>query len=166
MKRRGVLTLSDFEKYLSTAYGKVDSSKSSMKQKQQRLKELQQLIEDAKIYAALKPVSDEMKKEKYRFTKAKDKYKAEHDSELHRFYMIKRKLKEKGFENGSFTLSAWQKEFAELSAQRESEYQEYKLLQKDLTMLYQIKGDVDKVMREIHPEMLRHDKIKETETTL
>ena len=34
-------------------------------------------------------------------------------------------------------------------------------MQKDLTLLYQIKGDVDKVMRETHPEMLRTDKTKE-----
>ena len=39
-------------------------------------------------------------------------------------------------------------------------------MQKDLTLLYQIKGDVDKVMRENHPEMLHSDKTKETETEL
>ena len=162
LKQRGVLTLNDFEKYLSSVDEKVEASKSSMKQKQQRMKELQQLMEDAKTYAELKPVFDEMKKEKYRFTKAKEKYKAGHESEFHRFYMVKRKLKEKGFEKESFPLDAWQKEFSELSAQREDEYQKYKLMQKDLTLLYQIKGDVDKVMRETHPEMLRTDKTKET----
>ena len=107
-----------------------------------------------------------MKKEKYRFTKAKEKYKSEHEGELRRFYMVKRKLKESGFEKDSFPLDAWQKEFSELSAQREAEYQEYKLLQKDLTMLYQIKGDVDQAMRETHPEMLHPNKTKETETAL
>ena len=166
LKRRGVLTLSDFEKYLSTAYEKVDASKSSMNEKQQRLKELQKLMDDVKTYLELKPVFDELKKEKYRFAKAKEKYKAEHDSELRRFQMVKRKLKEQGFEKDSFPLDVWQQEFSELSAQREAEYQEYKLLQKDLTMLYQIKGDVDKAMRETHPEMLRPDKTQETETTL
>ena len=110
----------------------------------------------------LKPIFDEMKKEKYRFTKAKEKYKAEHEGELRRFYMAKRKLKEKGFEKEPFPLGTWQKEFSELSTQREDEYQKYKLMQKDLTLLYQIKGDVDKVMRETHPEMLRTDKTKET----
>ena len=105
---------------------------------------------------------DELKKEKYRFTKAKEKYKAEHEGELRRFYMAKRKLKEKGFEKEPFPLSAWQKEFSELSAQRENEYQKYKVMQKDLTLLYQIKGDVDKVMRETHPEILHADKTKET----
>ena len=63
----------------------------------------------------------------------------------------------------SFPLKAWQSEFTELSAQREAEYQEYKLLQKDLTLLYQIKSDVAQVMRETHPEMLRPDKSKEAE---
>ena len=33
-------------------------------------------------------------------------------------------------------------------------------------MLYQIKGDVDQVIRETHPEMLRPNKAKETETAL
>lgn len=123
-------------------------------------------MEDAKTYAELKPVVDEMKKEKYRFIKARERYKAEHEGELRRFYMVKRKLKEKGFDKEPFPLNAWQKEFSELAAQREAEYQEYKLLQKDLTLLYQIKGDVDKVMRENHPEMLHSDKTKETETAL
>ena len=161
LKQRGVLTLNDFEKYLSSVDEKVEASKSSMNQKQTRLKELQQLMEDAQAYTELKPVFDEMK-EKYRFTKAKEKYKAEHEGELRRFYMAKRKLKEKGFEKEPFPLGTWQKEFSELSTQREDEYQKYKLMQKDLTLLYQIKGDVDKVMRETHPEMLRTDKTKET----
>ena len=166
LKQRGVLTLSDFEKYLSSADEKVEASKASMNQKQTRLKELQQLMEDAKTYTELNPVFDELKKEKYRFTKAKEKYKAEHESDLRRFYMVKRKLKEKGFEKEPFPLKAWQREFSELSSQREVEYQEYKLLQNDLTLLYQIKGDVDKAMRETHLEMLHPDKTKETETTL
>ena len=80
--------------------------------------------------------------------------------------MAKRKLKEKGFEKEPFPLKAWQSEFSELSAQREAEYLEYKLLQKDLTLLYRIKSDVDQVMRETRPEMLHSDKTKETETTL
>lgn len=166
LKQRGVLTISDFETYLSSVSEKVEVIKSSMNQKQTKLKELQQLIEDAKTYVELKSVCDEMKKEKYRFTKAKEKYKAEHESELRQFYMVKRKLKEQGFEKEPFPMKAWQREFAELSAQREAEYQEYKLMQKDLALLYQIKGDVDKAMRETHPEMQHPDKTKETETTL
>lgn len=166
LKQRGVLTLSDFERYLSSVGEKVEASKSSMNQKQQRMKELQQLMEDAKVYRELKPVFDELKKEKYRFVKAKEKYKSEHESELRRFYMVKRRLQEKGFEKEPFPLKAWQKEFSELTEQRETEYQEYKLMQKDLMLLYQIKSDVDKAMRENHPEMLQHGKTQEAENAL
>ena len=162
LKQRGVLALNDFEKYLSSVSENVDASKSSMSEKELRLKELQQLTDEAKTYEELKPVINELKKDKYRFTKAKETYKAEHDSELRRFYMVKRKLKEKGFKKDPFPLSAWQKEFDELSAQKESAYQEYTIMQKDLTMLYQIRGGVDKAMRETNPEMLRHNKTKET----
>jgi hypothetical protein len=166
LKQQGVLTLSDFERYLSSVGEKVEASKFSMNQGQQCMKELQQLMEDAKVYRELKPVFDESKKEKYRFAKAKEKYKSEHESELRRFYMVKRRLQEKGFDKEPFPLKAWQKELSELAEQRETEYQEYKLMQKDLMFLYQIKSDVDKAMREKHPEMLYPDKTKEAETTL
>lgn len=81
------------------------------------MKELQQLMDEAKTYEELKPVINELKKDKYRFTKAKETYKAEHDSEFRRFYMVKRKLKEKRFEKGPFPLNAWQKEFDELTCE-------------------------------------------------
>ena len=130
------------------------------------MKELQQLLDDATTYGELKPIADEMKKEKYRFAKAREKYKAEHEGELRRFYMTKRKLKEKGFEKESFPLKAWQSEFSELSEQREAEYQEYKLIQKELTLLYQIKGDVDRVLCETHPDWMHFHQVKEQEAAL
>ncbi|MBR5485181.1 MAG: MobA/MobL family protein [Oscillospiraceae bacterium] len=166
LKQQGVLTLNDFEKYLSSVSEKVESNKSSMKQKQERLKELHQLIEDAKTYNELKPIADELKKEKYRFAKAKEKYKAEHESELRRFYMIKRKFKEKGFEKHTFPINSWQKEIAELKVQHETDYTQYKLLQKDLMLLYRIKSDIDTVIREKHPEILYSNKSKENDITL
>ena len=89
---------------------------------------------NAKVYTELKPVAEELKNRKYRFAKARDKYKTEHESEIRRFYMVKRKLKDAGFEKEPFSLKAWQKEFLELAEQREAEYQEYKLMQKDLWM--------------------------------
>lgn len=130
------------------------------------MKELRNLIDLAETYNELKPVADELKKEKYRFTKAKESYKAEHESELRRFYMVKRKLKEKGFEKESFPLEAWNSQLAELIAENQTEYEQYKLMKADVTMLRQIKSDVDKVMREMHPEIVQHNKTKEKETTL
>lgn len=86
LKQRGVLTLSDFEKHLSSVSENVEGRKSSMHQKQTHLKELQQLMEDAKTYAALKPILDEMKKEKYRFQKIQGK-----DKFVQNTYSVKKK---------------------------------------------------------------------------
>ena len=45
-----------------------------------------------------------------------------------------------------------------MEAQYSEEYEAYKPMNQDLKMLYQIKGDVDKVMRELHPELLQTQK--------
>lgn len=106
----------------------------------------------------LNPIVDELKKEKYKFKKAKEKYKAEHESELRRFYTVKRKLQEAGFDKEPFPLAAWEKEIQQLETQYSQKYEEYKPLKQELKMLYQIKGDIDAVMRELHPELLQKEK--------
>ncbi len=162
LKAKGVYTLSDFESYLSSVDEKVESCKGSMSEKRERMKALQQLIETAKTYQAMKPVFDEMQKPKYKFAKAKEAYKSEHESELKRFYMAKRKLKEAGFEKEPFPLNAWNRELEQLSAQNDAVYQEYKGMQSDLMMLRQIKGDVDRIMRQRNPEAEKQEQTKET----
>lgn len=156
--RRNISTLSEFENYILSLNDQIGSSVSSMNEKKEKIKELQQLIEQAKVYKELKTIAEELKKEQYRFKKAKVKYQEEHETELRRYYMVKRKLKEAGFEKEPFPLKAWEKELQQLEAQYSEEYEAYKPMNQDLKMLYQIKGDVDKVMRELHPELLQTQK--------
>lgn len=156
--RRNISTLSEFENYILSLNDQIGSSVSSMNEKKEKIKELQQLIEQAKVYKELKPIAEELKKEQYRFKKAKVKYQEEHETELRRYYMVKRKLKEAGFEKEPFPLKAWEKELQQLEAQYSEEYEAYKPMNQDLKMLYQIKGDVDKVMRVLHPELLQTQK--------
>ena len=156
--RRNISTLSEFENYILSLNDQIGSSVSSMNEKKEKIKELQQLIEQAKVYKELKPIAEELKKEQYRFKKAKVKYQEEHETELRRYYMVKRKLKEAGFEKEPFPLKAWEKELQQLEAQYSEEYEAYKPMNQDLKMLYQFKGDVDKVMRELHPELLQTQK--------
>ena len=114
LHQREILTLTDFENHLSSVSEEVEARRDSMGQKQQRMQELQQLMEDAAAHRELKPVFDEMKKGKYRFAKTREKYRAEHKGELRRFYMVRRRLKEKGGEQDPFPAKAWQREFLEL----------------------------------------------------
>lgn len=166
LHQQGILTLTDFEHHLSSVSEEVEAHKESMGQKQQRMRELQQLLEDAVTYRELKPVFDEMKKGKYRFAKTREKYRTEHEGELRRFHMVRRRLTEKGVAQEPFPTQAWQREFSELSAQRKAEYQAYRLIQKELTLLHRIKGDVDRVLRETHPELRQSHKIQEKEPEL
>lgn len=91
--RRNISTLSELENHILSLNDQIGCSVFSMNEKKGKIRELQQLIEQAKVYRELKPIAEELKKVKYRFKKAKEKYRAEHDTELSRFYMVKRKLK-------------------------------------------------------------------------
>lgn len=79
--RRNINTLSEFENYIFFLNEKISTSVSSMNEKKEEMKKLQQLIEQAKVYQELKPIADELKKEKYKFKKIKEKYQAEHEAE-------------------------------------------------------------------------------------
>lgn len=150
LREREIYTLSEFEAHISSLNKKISSSVSVMNEKKEKAKRLKQLTEQAQIYMELKPVADEMKKEKYKFKKAKDKYMAEHENELRRFYVVMRKLKEAGFEKEPFPLNAWEKEIRALEAESAEDYEIYNPLNQELKMLYQIKGDIDKVIRELY----------------
>lgn len=63
-------------------------------------------------------------------------------------------------------LNAWKKEFAELSAERKIEYQEYKRMKNECMTLFKIKRDIDQVIREVHPELQKTEKANETEQAL
>lgn len=130
--RRNISTLSEFENYILSLNDQIGSSVSSMNEKKEKIKELQQLIEQAKVYKELKPIAEELKKEQYRFKKAKVKYQEEHETELRRYYMVKRKLKEAGFEKEPFPLKAWEKELQQLEAQYSEEYEAYKPMNQSL----------------------------------
>ena len=112
------------------------------------MKELRSLLGMAEEYKTLKPVFEEMQKDKYRFKKAKEKYQAEQQSELKRFYMVRRKLQEAGYEKFPLPVKAWEKELAQVSGEYERKYDQYKALRTELNTLYRIKGDIDTVLRE------------------
>ena len=148
LKKHEIYTLSEFEQYLSTMEDQVGSSTTDMKSKQERMKELRSLLDMAEEYKTLKPVFDEMQKDKYRFKKAKEKYQTEHQSELKRFYMVRRKLQEAGYEKSPLPVKAWEKELAQVSDEYDRKYDQYKSLRTELNTLYRIKGDIDTVLRE------------------
>lgn len=162
---RQIFTLTDFEQHISSVEEQIDSLKAEMKHLQERMKELHSLSEMAEEYKTLKPVFDEMQKDKYRFKKAKEKYQEEHQSELKRFYMIRRKLKEAGYEKAPFPVKRWGKELEQLALDNSQKLEQYKGMRSELNTMYQIKGDIDTVLRE-HGMEKEKTKEQQTETVL
>lgn len=159
-----IYTLSDFEQHISSMENQIDSSNADMKSKQKRMQELRSLIEMAEEYKTLTPVFDEMKKDKYRFKKAKEKYQSEHQTELTRFYMVRRKLKEAGYENVPFPLKVWEKELEQISSEYSEILNQYKGLCNELNTMYRIKGDIDTVIRKNGIEKTKEQ--QQTQTAL
>ena len=97
-------------------------------------------------FSELKPVADEMKKEKYRFTKAKEKYKAENKAELNQFYAANRLLT-KYCPDGKYNNKAIQARYAELEQQHDADYAAFKDLREETQMLWRIKSHIDAALK-------------------
>ncbi len=105
-------TVDDLEAYVSGLSGKMDGLKAEINQAKTRSKAIQDLLNFSQMYADTKPIYDQMNGIK--FKSLREKFKAEHDNELRRFYLARRKLKEHFSEDGKLSINDWQRELAVL----------------------------------------------------
>ena len=85
------------------------------------------------MYADTKPIYDQMNGIK--FKRRREIFRAEHDNELRRFYLARRKLKDHVSEDGKLPITKWRQELAELentvshvSAEQKPLWEEWKKL--------------------------------------
>ena len=76
----GITTLAELDAVLSSVSEKSDAIRSGMKSAEQRMKEIQKLIENGKNYLAYKPIQDEYKQ--IRWKGKQEKYAEAHRAEL------------------------------------------------------------------------------------
>ena len=126
LQSKNLYTVDDLETTLHAMQDKIDTLKKSASAKQVRIKELDELLRMVDYCKSGKPAADKLKS--IRFEKSRQKYKAEHDSELRTFYMAERKLKPH-FKDGKLPIAAWRKERAQLE-------QEYRDIQTELSPLH------------------------------
>ena len=94
----------------------------------------------------MKPVYDGLQKNK--FTRAKEKYKAEHAAELKQFYQARRKLSTE-FPDGKFDQHKLDAEYAELEKEHEETYAQFKSIREDSHQLWKIKSYVDSARKNL-----------------
>ena len=153
LAERGISTLAELDAALSSVSEQADAIREGMKTAEKRMKELQKLIEYGKNYTEYKPIHDELKKLKNGWTNKRDKYEEAHRAELTLWNAASRYL-HAHLPEGVKTLpiSAWEKEYAALKAQRETEYAKLKGTRSDLSELQNIRRCVDIALRADQPE--------------
>ena len=145
----GIGTVEDLQSHVEAQAGIVDKLRVSVNAKSKRKNDLKELLRLAADYKALKPVFEQLNAIKWKGRR--EKFKAEHDSELRRFYAVRRKLQEK-FPDEKFPEEAWKKELAKVEKEREDEYQRYKVMRDEMQEFWKIKQFIEDAARQIEQE--------------
>ncbi len=141
LKANEIYTIEDLEARVSTLRDTVDGLKATMDKETARMKEIQKLHEYFATYKALKPIADEL--QKIKFTKAKEKYKAEHAAELRQFYAARRKILD-GFPDHKFDSRVLDKEYAQLEQQHKDTYAKFVAIRDEQQRIWDIQYRVNK----------------------
>ena len=128
------------EAFISERRSIVDKKKTLLDSQTAEMKDLQKLSEAWDTYKQLKSVADGLRNIK--FTKAKEKYKAEHKAELNQFYAANRLLT-KHCPDGKYNSKAIQARYAELEQQHDVDYAAFKDFREETQMLWRIKSHIE-----------------------
>lgn len=140
LNENGLHTLADLEARLNSLHLALDELKTTLDANKKRLKELRELLRYADQYKRFKPLHEQLIAIKWR--PKRERFKAEHESELRQFYLARRKLSD-----GIHT-AEWQRQLGALEHENDAAYVEYKALHSELTKLLDVKYCVDRAMSE------------------
>ena len=144
LQEHGITDVETLEVFISERRSLVDEKKTLLDSQTTEMKELQKLPDAWDTYKRLKSVADGLRNIK--FTKAKEKYKAEHKSELNQFYAANRLLT-KHCPDGKYNSKAIQTRYAELEQQHDIDYAAFKDLREETQMLWRIKSHIDAALK-------------------
>ena len=114
-----------------------------MKANSKRIKELQELQRHAEVYVKSKPIHDQL--QQIKFKKRREQFQQDHESELRRFYLAKRKLAGYG---EPFPIKDWQEKCAKLQAESEAAAAQADELWHEVKQLIAVQHLVNTVLHE------------------
>lgn len=118
----------------------TDSLKKKLDAQTAEMKMLRKIPEYYETHKQLKPIFDGL--QKIKFTKAREKYKADHAADLKRFYEARRIISQR-FPDGKYNRKALETEYAELERQHDTTYAEFKAIRAESQTLWKIKSHID-----------------------
>ena len=150
LSEHGISTLDELDAALSSVSDKAYSIREGMKTAEQRMKELQKLMEYGRNYQTYKPIQDEYRQ--IRWKGKQEKFAEARRAELTLWDAANRYL-HAHLPEGVKTLpiSAWEKEYTALKAQREAEYDTLKETRAEVAELQKIRKCVDIALRADQP---------------
>ena len=161
LSEHGISNLDELDASLSSVSDKAYLIREGMKTAEQRMKELQKLMEYGRNYQTYKPIQDEYRQ--IRWKGKQEKFAEARRAELTLWDAANRYL-HAHLPEGVKTLpiSAWEKEYTALKAQCEAEYDTLKETRAEVAELQKIRRCVDIALRADQPEQTqnrtkRHD---------
>ena len=164
LSEHGISTLDELDASLSSVSDKAYSIREGMKTAEQRMKELQKLIENGENYLQYKPIHAELKKLKNGWTNKRDKYEEAHRAELTLWNAASRYLHANLTDTKTLPISKWKHEYADLKEQRDTDYTKLKATRAEVAELQKIRKCVDIALKAEQPEQTQnHTKRQEQE---
>ena len=162
LSEHGISNLDELDASLSSVSDRAYSIREGMKTAEQRMKELQKLIENGENYLQYKPIHAELKKLKNGWTNKRDKYEEAHRAELTLWNAASRYLHANLTDTKTLPISKWKHEYADLKEQRDTDYTKLKATRAEVAELQKIRRCVDIALRADQPEQTqsrtkRHD---------
>ena len=161
LSEHGISNLDELDASLSSVSDKAYSIREGMKTAEQRMKELQKLMEYGRNYQTYKPIQDEYRQ--IRWKGKQEKFAEARRAELTLWDAANRYL-HANLPKGTKTLpiAEWEQEYADLKTQRDSDYTKLKDTRAEVAELQKIRRCVDIALRADQPEQTqsrtkRHD---------
>ena len=126
LMQNNLTTPEELRERVSVLSDRIDTLKSSMRGKSDRMKELDELLRMVQFYTEGKPVADKLATIKWKGKR--EQFMSENENALRLYHMAERKLKPY-FKDGKLPIAAWRKERAQLE-------QEYRDIQTELSPLH------------------------------
>ena len=156
LSEHSISTLDELDASLSSVSDKAYSIREGMKTAEQRMKELQKLIENGENYLQYKPIHAELKKLKNGWTNKRDKYEEAHLAELTLWNAASRYLHANLTDTKTLPISEWKQEYADLKAQRDTDYTKLKAARAEVAELQKIRKCVDIALKAEQPEQTQN----------
>ncbi len=147
LESKGLYTVEELFAHVSELGSQYYKSNDAHKAKAKDMKDLKELIQLTQDYTRLKPIVDGIPP-KGGWGKKREKYMAEHDSEIRQYYAVKRKLDSHDISDKIFKTTVWKKELDTLKEEYEAETKEIKELYADLKKLRDIQYKVNTALHD------------------